>query len=149
MNNLVDLLTQYLVDTQAGVFLLDIAFKSFLLLALAAGVALVLAKASSAARHQVWFLALLSLLILPLLSWGFPRGERHLWSLSTTRTSVHEIALALEVGSIADSAPRSSTSDSTGPPFGDAPPAARLEPWVPGQIRARVNAGWFGAVVGL
>jgi beta-lactamase regulating signal transducer with metallopeptidase domain len=149
MNNLVDLLARHLVDTQAGVFLLDIACKSLLLLALAAGFALLLAKASSAARHRVWFLALLALLILPFVSWGFPRGERHLWSLSTTRTSVHEIVLAFELGSISDSALPTLSSVEKGTPVGEAHPPAPFEPLVPAQIEARVDAWWFGAVVGL
>jgi len=52
--------------------LLDAAIKGFLLLLLTSAATLAMRRTSAAARHLVWFLGVLSLLILPILSAGLP-----------------------------------------------------------------------------
>ena len=59
--------------------LVSVTLKSLVLLALAGVAALVLRRASAAARHLVWRLALIGLLLLPVLSLTLPGWQAPLW----------------------------------------------------------------------
>ncbi|MCI0536298.1 MAG: hypothetical protein L0Z50_13845, partial [Verrucomicrobiales bacterium] len=73
MNRIPIVLTTLL---SAGVpLLLDSALKGAVLLALAAVAAFALRKASAAARHLVWLLAVVALLVLPVLSGLLPAWQ--------------------------------------------------------------------------
>jgi len=74
--------------------LLDAAIKGVAILALTALATLAMRRSSAAARHLVWFLGTLSLLILPLLSAALP-GWYILprWTINTPAATQQPIAL--------------------------------------------------------
>lgn len=57
----------------------DALIKSFVVLGFAGGVCLVWRRAAAATRHLIWFLALVSLPLLPLLPHLLPTAHRPLW----------------------------------------------------------------------
>jgi beta-lactamase regulating signal transducer with metallopeptidase domain len=73
----------------------DTLLKSFVVLALAGGVCVFWRRASAATRHLIWFLAVASLPILPLLSSSSP-WQKPLWTISTASDSGNQISLALQ-----------------------------------------------------
>ena len=68
-------LAPWLSNTDSWLPVVDAVLKSTLLLALTAATALLLRRASAAARHCVWTLGLLSALLLPALSISLPRWQ--------------------------------------------------------------------------
>ena len=101
--------------------LLDVAIKAFFVLALASLGTVAMRRASAAARHLVWTLALVSLLFLPLLSAVLPG-----WQVlpNWTRLKTGAVAPAREP---ARAAPEPQTSAKAIP----APPAAEPSPSTP------------------
>lgn len=67
-----------------GAFAAGLALKGMLVLLIAAGAAFLLRGGSAAARHWVWLLALVGLLLLPLVGWVMPG-----WSVSVPVGSAH------------------------------------------------------------
>src|SRR6185295_5962036 len=75
----------------------ELLFKSTAVLVMACAASLLAFRASAAARHAIWVLALSSLLLLPglgalLPAWRPARLSRSSVSVSTTREIVHGIA---------------------------------------------------------
>ena len=84
---------------QSGaMFFLDVAVKSGIVLLAAWGLTLGLRRASAAARHWVWSLAMIGLLILPALSYAVPE-----WRIGLVALPAGEIgaAPAIEAGAVA------------------------------------------------
>ena len=75
----------------------DALLKSFIVLGFAGGVCLVWRRAAAATRHLIWFLALASLPLLPLLPRVLPAARRPLWSVSSEMVSGNQISLSLEL----------------------------------------------------
>jgi beta-lactamase regulating signal transducer with metallopeptidase domain len=75
---------------------LDTTLKSVVVLLAVGGLCLFWRRASAATRHLIWFLAILTLPVLPLVSLAVPSWNRPLWSVSTGVISGNRIALALE-----------------------------------------------------
>jgi beta-lactamase regulating signal transducer with metallopeptidase domain len=112
----------------AGFF--DAWLKSLLVLALAGGICLLARRASAATRHLIWFLAMVSLPCLPLVTALLPSWEKPLWSVSTGFDPGNQISLALEF------------SPAVKPP--EAPQAAPLSnPASPASIGHRKFAAQF------
>jgi beta-lactamase regulating signal transducer with metallopeptidase domain len=122
MNTLIENLFQHLQSAPFAALFLDALLKSFIVLALAGGVCALWRRASAATRHCIWFLAVASLLCLPLvssISWQKPA-----WTVSTAVSSGNEISLALEL------APQNPT-----------PPAPHLQAATEVPASAPVNDG--------
>jgi beta-lactamase regulating signal transducer with metallopeptidase domain len=71
--------------------------KSFLILVVAAGLYRGWRGASAATRHLIWFLAIASLVALPLLSSLLPSWKQPLWLVSTGITPGNQFSVALEL----------------------------------------------------
>lgn len=75
---------------------LNIAMKSFVLLALAAVLCVFWRRASAATRHLIWFLSLVSLISLPALTCSLPAKRNALWSVYAGSASDNQVSLGLE-----------------------------------------------------
>ena len=75
---------------------LDAAIKSFAVLAFAWGLCLIWRRASAASRHTVWFLALIMLMCLPLLSAILPSWQKPMWSVTTGLEPGNQVSITLE-----------------------------------------------------
>lgn len=84
-------------NPQAVAVWFDALLKSFIVLGFAGGVCVVWRRAAAATRHLIWFLALASLPLLPLLPRVLPAARRPLWSVSTEMVSGNQISLSLEL----------------------------------------------------
>ena len=74
--------------------LADAILKATLLFALAAIAALALRRATAAARHLMWALALISALVLPVLSLALPRWQLPLVTVASTSLAVEQESAA-------------------------------------------------------
>ena len=107
MNGVIEAVSNFIRDSHLAALLFDALLKSFVVLALAGGLCLIWRRASAAARHLIWFLAVASLPFLPLLSSVLPSWNKPLWSVSTSLVSGNQVSLALElVPSAEPAAPR-------------------------------------------
>jgi len=97
MNGVIEAVSNFIRDSHLAALLLDALLKSFVVLALAGGLCLIWRRASAAARHLIWFLAVASLPFLPLLSSVLPSWNKPLWSVSTGLVSGNQVSLALEL----------------------------------------------------
>src|SRR5436190_4890767 len=75
----------------------DALLKSFVVLAFAGGLCLTWRRAAATTRHLIWFLAVGSLPLLPLLSYVLPSSQRPLWSVSSGTVSGNRISLSLQL----------------------------------------------------
>ena len=91
MQTLIQRFLNQIHDSSFTTLFTDASVKSVLILAFAALVILCLRRASAGTRHLVWFLGLLSLLFLPLLSWIVPAWHKPLWAMKTSPTSGNEV----------------------------------------------------------
>jgi len=122
--------------------LADAIIKATLLFATAALASVALRKATAAARHLVWALALVSAMVLPLLSLALPRWQLPVVTLASSPTSAAEDPLlngspAPPIGVRAPSAPRTATPRDSA--------TARSVPFVSGPETARIplqNVPW-------
>jgi beta-lactamase regulating signal transducer with metallopeptidase domain len=97
MNGVIEAVSNFIRDSHLAALLLDALLKSFVVLALAGGLCLIWRRASAAARHLIWFLAVASLPFLLLLSSVLPSWNKPLWSVSTGLVSGNQASLALEL----------------------------------------------------
>jgi beta-lactamase regulating signal transducer with metallopeptidase domain len=119
---------------------LDALLKSFVVLAFAGGLCLAWRRAAAATRHLIWFLALMGLLFLPLLSFVLPAAHRPLWSVSGGTLSGNGISLSLELAPVQpaatiNNAEAVSANNSTQPSARES--ARRL-------FNTHVNHNWLG-----
>ncbi len=135
MNASLQTLASYLQHAAFTGPFLDAWLKSLVVLAVAAGMCLLLPRAAAATRHWICFLAVASLPFLLLLSWLPHPWQRPLWSVSTGFESGNEISLTLNLasdgraGGDVASAPPDGTTATVGIPaatHGHQPIVARL-----------------------
>ena len=119
MNALNNLIGGWLHDTALTALFFDVWVKSLVVLAVAGGMCFVLRRAAAATRHLIWFLALVSLPCLLLLSAVPHAWQRPFWSVSTGFGPGNEFSLALDFAP-AREAPKLAPA---GPSAGTAPAA--------------------------
>ena len=105
MNSWIEPVFQGIQNFHFAALFLDTLLKSFVVLALAGGVCALWRRGSAATRHLIWFLAVVSLPCLPLLTSMLPSWQRPLWSVSTGFNSGNQISLALELAPLANDFP--------------------------------------------
>ncbi len=76
---------------------IDGLLKSFVVLTFAGGLCLAWRRAAAATKHLIWFFALVSLAVLPLLPYAVPTAPRPLWSVSSGMVSGNQISLSLNL----------------------------------------------------
>jgi beta-lactamase regulating signal transducer with metallopeptidase domain len=76
---------------------LDLALKSFVILALAAAACWCWRRSAASARHLGWLLAVVALLCLPCLSWILPAWRSPLWTVGAQSESLNELTVTLEL----------------------------------------------------
>ncbi len=101
---------------------LDALVKSFVVLAFAAAFCLAWRRAAAATRHLIWFSALASLPLLPLLPFVLPSAHRPLWAVSGGLTTGNQITLSIQLdpgGAAAANPPQDTPREtlSTVPPY--------------------------------
>jgi beta-lactamase regulating signal transducer with metallopeptidase domain len=95
--------------------LMEASVNSFVILVLTMTLILSCRRGSAATRHSMWFVAVCSLLFLPLFSLLVPAWQKPLWSVSTNVRADNELMLAFELGpnrsaeSIRDDIPNAAT----------------------------------------
>ena len=155
MNTLIQTISNYLQHAAFTAPFFDAWLKSLVVLAVAAGLCLLLPRAAAATRHWVWFLAVASLPCLLLLACLPHSWHRPLWSVSTGINSGNQFSLTLNL------APAGGAGNSVTPvsPAGTVAAAVSQGASRSSQpIAARFSATWlvvafviwfFGAVLGL
>src|SRR2546426_291671 len=103
MSPLIEIISNYVPNSNFTAAFLDASIKSFAILALAGGVCLCWRHASAATRHLIWFLAVACLPCLPLISSMLPSWKSPLWSVSTSLNSGNHYSLTLELARGAES----------------------------------------------
>ena len=76
---------------------LDLALKSFVILALAAAACWCWRRSAASAKHLGWLLAVVALLSLPCLSWILPAWRSPLWTVHAQSESLNELTVTLEL----------------------------------------------------
>ena len=109
MNSPIGIISHFIQTSSFAALFLDTLLKSFVVLTVAGGLCLCWRRAAAATRHWIWFLAVISLPFLPLLSSLLPSWQRPLWSVSTGFNSGNQISLVLELapGTFVPKAPAS------------------------------------------
>ena len=97
MHAIFETISSLLQDPRFAAAWFDALLKSFVVLGFAGGVCLLWRRAAAATRHLIWFLALVSLPLLPLLPHVLPTAHRPLWSVSSEMVSGNQISLSLEL----------------------------------------------------
>src|SRR5215469_9270928 len=97
MNTEIENILNHLQSAQFAALFLDALLKSFVVLALAGGVCALWRNASSATRHLIWFLAVVSLLCLPMFSSTQSAWQKPVWAISTASSPGNQISLALQL----------------------------------------------------
>ena len=97
MNALLQTISNYLQHAALTAPFLDAWPKSLAILAVAAGLCLLLPRAAAATRHWIWFLAVASVPCLLLLACLPHSWHRPLWSVSTDVNSGNEFSLTLNL----------------------------------------------------
>jgi len=137
MNALIQTISSYLQHAAFTAPFLDAWLKSLVVLAVAAGLCLLLTRAAAATRHWIWFLAVASLPCLLLLS-CLPRSwHRPLWSVSTGFNSGNQVSLILNL------APVGAAGSSVSPISPAGTEAAAVSQAV--SRRSQPIAAWFSA----
>jgi beta-lactamase regulating signal transducer with metallopeptidase domain len=147
MSPLIEMISNYVPNSNFTAAFLDASIKSFAILALAGGVCLCWRHPSAATRHLIWFLAVACLPCLPLISSMLPSWKRPLWSVSTSLNSGNQFLLTLELARGAQSgfsgqqtptsAPETATSAVGGAQSGRAQ-----------RIATQFNGGWLVLALG-
>jgi beta-lactamase regulating signal transducer with metallopeptidase domain len=97
MNTEIENLLNHLQSAQFAALFLDALLKSFVVLGLAGGVCALWRNTSAATRHLIWFLAVVSLLCLPMFNSTLPAVQKPVWAISTTSSPANQISLALQL----------------------------------------------------
>jgi bla regulator protein BlaR1 len=97
--------SNFIQNPRLAALCLDALLKSFVVLAFAGGLCLAWRRAAAATRHLIWFLALMSLPLLPFLSFLLPSSHRPLWSVSSGMTSGNQISLSFELAPATSATP--------------------------------------------
>jgi beta-lactamase regulating signal transducer with metallopeptidase domain len=148
MNALIDFLPQGAWNSGVAAAFLDAALKSFVVLAVAGVAALGLRGASAAARHLIWYLAIVGLLVMPLISPILPSWHRALWSVAINQPSASGMSLVLVLAPTAD-------VGMTGPQdLGEAAAfesstAIGIEPGQTSGMAADFHPGWLAVAIGV
>lgn len=142
MNALIDFLPQGAWNSGVAAALLDAALKSFVVLAVAVVACLGLRGASAAARHLVWYLAIASLLVMPLISPILPSWHRALWSVAINQPSANEMSLVLVLAPAADVA-LAVPQTLGGSAAIESPTAIGIDPGQASGMAAEFHTGWF------
>lgn len=123
---------------------LDALIKSFVVLAFAGGLYVTWRRAAATTRHLIWFVAIASLPLLPLLSRVLPTSQRPLWSVSGGIIAGNQISLSLEFapartdGGMLTQPERAQTENSASTPGSDN--AKRV-------LTAKVGQSWLAMAV--
>ena len=140
MNTLIQTFASYLQHAAFTAPVFDAWLKSLVVLAVAAGLCLLLPRAAAATRHWIWFLAVASLPCLLLLaclprSWHTP-----LWSVSSTLNPGNQVSLTLNL------TPVGGAANSVGPVSPAGPAAAKASEGIfrsRQPIAARFSSTWL------
>ena len=100
MNASVQPISSYLQHAAITAPMFDAWLKSLVVLAVAAGLCLLLPRAAAATRHRIWFLAVASLPCLLLLACLPHSWHRPLWSVSTDINSGNQVSLTLNLAPV-------------------------------------------------
>jgi beta-lactamase regulating signal transducer with metallopeptidase domain len=123
-------------NARLAAFLLDALLKSLVVLALAGGVGAVWRRASAATRHLIWFSALASLAVLPLINAAKPAWQKSVWTVSAAGNAGDQLTFAVAL------APHA-----VGPAAATAPGAAAMAPALlphtPPPLAAQFSASWL------
>jgi beta-lactamase regulating signal transducer with metallopeptidase domain len=148
MTTLIDFLLQVAGNSGVAASFLDAALKSFVVLAVAGVASLCLRRASAAARHLVWYLAIVSLLVMPLISPILPSWHRALWSVAINQPSANEMSLVLVLAPTADVA-LAVTQTPGAPAAIESPTAIGIDPGQARGMAAEFHTGWLAVGVGV
>jgi beta-lactamase regulating signal transducer with metallopeptidase domain len=140
MNDVIEAVSNFTRNSHLAALLLDALLKSFVVLALAGGSGLIWRRASAAARHLMWFLAVASLPFLPLLSSVLPSWNKPFWSVSTSLVSGNQVSLTLE---LAPAAGPATPGPETGPLPADAAHAGDHQNRRNQLFAAHFSQGWL------
>jgi HEAT repeat protein/beta-lactamase regulating signal transducer with metallopeptidase domain len=137
----------FLSSGAAWMPVIDAIAKATLLFAAAGAVSFVLRRGSAAARHMVWTLALISVLVLPALSLALPR-----WHVSVVTLNTGSELPALRPLPADDSAaPAPNRSQNTASVGRPAPGVETLDPTAPNArtaaASARANISWSAVLL--
>lgn len=128
---------------QTASFLVDVSLRSLLAFAAAGLACLLLRRASAAARHLMWSMTLLSLLLLPALCLWLPRWEAPLLHRTERQSARTELTAARPAavprGTPSAPPPGGEAADSAGPEA-SAPLTATSEPVSPAAVTAPLLA---------
>jgi beta-lactamase regulating signal transducer with metallopeptidase domain len=125
---------------------LDVTLKGTIVLAAAGALCLGWRRASASARHLAWFLAVVSLLILPVFSSWLPSWQRPLWTVSGDLNAGNEFAISLRLAPANKSA-ASPAAESTAPSVPNTPLATAPSPATVAKLP--FSQGWLGLLIGI
>jgi bla regulator protein blaR1 len=148
MSALIDLVLPSAGNSGVAAWFLDAALKSFVVLAVAGVVCLSLVRASAASRHLVWFLAVASLLIMPLMAPMLPASNRALWSVAINQPSANEMSLMLVLAPATDVA-LPVPQHQAGPAAIEASTALGIDPGEPRGLATEFHTGWLAVAIGV
>ena len=97
MNPAIESLSNLIQQSHFPAWFLDALLKSVIVLSLAGAICTAWRRASAAARHLIWFLAVACLPCLPLLTGMLPAWQKPLWSASTGFDSDNQVSIALNL----------------------------------------------------
>jgi beta-lactamase regulating signal transducer with metallopeptidase domain len=143
MHAVFESISSLLQDPRFAAAWFDALLKSFVVLGFAGGVCLVWRRAAAATRHLIWFLALVSLPLLPLLPHVLPNAHRPLWSVSSELVSGNQISLSLELTPNKSAA--INNAEPTGPQNTSALPVAKSAKRV---FNTRFRQNWLAIAFG-
>src|SRR5215469_16628483 len=138
MHAVFETISSLLQDPRFAAAWFDALLKSIIVLAFAGAVCLVWRRAAAATRHLIWFLALVSLPLLPLLPRVLPTARRPLWSVSSEMVSGNQISLSLELAPTMSSSPNNSVPANV--QISGAPPAIKTSQRV---FNAHLRQNWL------
>ena len=142
MHSPIEVISHFVQASGFAAGFLDALLKSFVVLTAAGGLCLCCRRASAATRHWIWFMAVASLPLLPLLSSLLPSWQRPLWSVSSGIGSGNQISLAVELAPV-----RSSSVSVREPLAVPAGPSGTGNRSNAGQLSAHVSANGLVLVV--
>ena len=126
MNTALESVFNFINNPRFAAQSVDVLLKSFVVLAFAGGLCLAWRRAAAATKYLIWFFALISLAVLPLLPYAVPTAPRPLWSVSSGMTSGNQISLSLNL------APGTSAPEANNP--------ASPQPNIPLEIHQKESA---------
>jgi beta-lactamase regulating signal transducer with metallopeptidase domain len=141
MNSWTALLPGSLQNAPLVGLVLDVALKSFVILALAATANWCWRRSAASARHLGWLLAVGGLLCLPLLSWILPAWRSPLWTVGAQAESLNELTVTLEL-TPAKAASGSIAGVLASSPPGTHPAVGRSRGTGSALLAAHVQTGW-------